>query len=112
VVLLASAHTNLSVGYGMELRGDAPSTYDPARAINAAMVHSLFGPVVLGLSAGRTLQGAGPRWSFAVGIGTAFAGLSPVGATSPSARGAGGMTSPSGALPSIGDAPCRLLGGC
>ena len=112
VVLLASAHTNLSVGYGMELRGDAPSTYDPARAINAAMVHSLFGPVVLGLSAGRTLQGAGPRWSFAVGIGTAFAGLSPVGATSPSARGAGGMTSPSGALPSIGGAPCRLLGGC
>ena len=112
VVLLASARTNLSVGYAMELRGEAPSTYDPARAINAAMVHSLFGPVVLGVSAGRTIQGMGPRWSFAVGIGTAFAGLSPVGATSPSARGAGGMTKPSGALPTIGDASCRLLGGC
>lgn len=112
VVLLAGAHTNLSVGYAAELRGDAPATYDPARAINAAMVHSLFGPVVLGLSAGRTIQGVGPRWSFAVGIGTAFAGLSPVGATSPSSRGAGGMTTPSGALPTIGGASCRLLGGC
>ena len=112
VVLLASARTNLSVGYAMQLRGEAPSTYDPARAINAAMVHSLFGPVVLGVSAGRTIQGMGPRWSFAVGIGTAFAGLSPVGATSPSARGAGGMMKPSGALPTIGDASCRLLGGC
>ena len=111
-VLLASARTNLSVGYAMELRGEAPATYDPARAINAAMVHSLFGPVVLGVSAGRTIQGMGPRWSFAVGIGTAFAGLSPVGATSPSARGAGGMTKPSGALPAIGGASCRLLGGC
>jgi hypothetical protein len=112
VVLLASARTNLSVGYAAQLRGDAPPTYDPARAINAAMVHSLFGPVVLGVSAGRTIQGMGPRWSFAVGIGTAFAGLSPVGATSPSARSAGGMTNPSGALPSIGSASCRLLGGC
>lgn len=112
VVLLAGAHTNMSVGYAQELRGDAPATYDPARAINAAVVHSLFGPVVLGLSAGRTLSGAGPRWSFALGIGTAFAGLSPVGATSPSSRGAGGVTSPSGGLPSIGNAPCRLLGGC
>ncbi|HEU4586184.1 MAG TPA: hypothetical protein VFR95_10560 [Gemmatimonadaceae bacterium] len=112
VVLLAGARTNLSVGYATELRGDAPSTYEPARAVNAAMVHSLFGPVVLGMSAGKTVQGMGPRWSFAVGIGTAFAGLSPVGATSPSARGAGGMTNPSGALPTIGGASCRLLGGC
>jgi hypothetical protein len=96
----------------MELRGGAPSTYDPARAINAAMVHSLFGPVALGVSAGRTIQGMGPRWSFAVGLGTAFAGLSPIGATSPSARGAGGMTNPSSALPVIGGASCRLLGGC
>lgn len=112
VVLLAGAHTNMSVGYAMELRGDAPSTYDPTRAINAAVVHSLAGPVVLGVSAGRTLRGAGPRWSFAIGVGTAFAGLSPVGATSPSARGAGGMTSPTSALPSVGGATCRLLGGC
>lgn len=112
VVLLAGAHTNLSVGYATELRGDAPSTYDPARAVSAAMVHSLFGPMVLGMSAGRTIQGVGPRWSFSVGIGTAFAGLSPVGATSPSARGTGGMTNPSGALPAIGGASCRLLGGC
>ena len=112
VVLLAGAHTNMSVGYATELRGDAPSTYEPARAINAAIVHSLLGPVVLGISAGHTLSGAGPRWSLAFGIGTAFAGLSPVGATSPSARGAGGMTSPTGGLPSIGGASCRLLVGC
>ncbi|HEY9515060.1 MAG TPA: hypothetical protein VIQ74_05205 [Gemmatimonadaceae bacterium] len=113
VVLLASSHTNLSVGYAQELRGDAPPAYEPARAINAALVHTLVGPVVLGLSAGRTVQGPGPRWSFALGIGTAFAGLSPVGATSPSSRSAGGVTRPaSGGLPSIGDTTCRLIGGC
>jgi hypothetical protein len=112
-VLLAGARTNLSVGYALELRGDAPPAYEPARAINAALVHTLVGPVALGVSAGHTLRGAGPSWSFALGIGTAFAGLSPVGATSPSARSTGGVTRPAGGglLPS-GGASCRLLGGC
>lgn len=112
-VLLASARTNLSVGYALELRGQAPPAYEPARAINAALVHTLVGPIALGVSAGHTLRGAGPKWSFALGLGTVFAGLSPVGATSPSARGTGGVTRPAGGglLPS-GGAPCRLLGGC
>jgi hypothetical protein len=112
-VLLTGARTNLSVGYALELRGEAPSAYEPARAINAALVRTLFGPVALGVSAGHTLHGAGPKWSFALGIGTVFAGLSPVGATSPAARSTGGVTSPAnGGLLPIGGARCRLLGGC
>jgi hypothetical protein len=112
-VLLASARTNLSVGYALELRGQAPPAYEPARAINAALVHTLVGPIALGVSAGHTLRGAGPKWSFALGLGTVFAGLSPVGATSPSARSTGGVTRPAGGgLLPTGGASCRLLGGC
>jgi hypothetical protein len=112
-VLLAGARTNLSVGYTLELRGEAPPAYEPARAINAALVHTLVGPIALGVSAGRTLRGAGPTWSFALSLGTAFAGLSPVGATSPSARSAGGVTRPTGAGPlPLGGTTCRVLGGC
>jgi hypothetical protein len=112
-VLLAGARTNLSVGYALELRGDAAAAYEPARAINATVVRTLFGQTALSLSAGRTLRGAGPTWSLSLGIGTAFAGLSPVGATSPSARSSGGVTRPAdGGLLPIGNTSCRLIGGC
>jgi hypothetical protein len=112
-VLLAGARTNVSVGYALELRGDAPAAYEPARAINAALVRTLAGRTALTVSAGHTLRGAGPQWSLAFGIGTAFAGLSPVGATSPDARSAGGVPRPfDGGLPPIGRTSCSLLGGC
>jgi hypothetical protein len=93
-VFLATARTNVSLGYALELRGDAPAAYDPARAINATVVHTFLGRTALSFSAGRTLSGVGPQWSFALGLGTAFAGLSPIGATSPSARSTGGVTRP------------------
>ena len=112
-VLLAGSRTNLGVGYAQELRGAAPPAYTPARVIDFTVVHTLAGRASLIMSAGHTLAGFGPSWSFALGFGTAFAGLSPVGATSPSARSGGGLTQPGGAgmLP-IGSAACRLDLGC
>jgi hypothetical protein len=110
-VFLTGTRTNVSVGYALELRGDAPPAYEPARTVNVALVHTLVGSTALLMSAGHTLAGAGPRWSLAIGLGTAFAGLSPVGATSPSARSTGGMTHPEGGVLPVGTA-CRLLLGC
>ncbi|HEX6536940.1 MAG TPA: hypothetical protein VF041_20310 [Gemmatimonadaceae bacterium] len=112
-VLLAGARSNVSIGYALELRGDAPATYDPARAISATLVHALAGQTALTLSAARTLRGAGPTWSFAIGIGSAFSGLSPVGATSPAARSSGGsMREGPGKLLPVGVPTCGLGGGC
>lgn len=113
-VLLAGARSNVSVGYALELRGDAPSTYEPARAINATLVHALAGQTAVTISAARTLRGGGPTWSLAIGIGSAFSGLSPVGATSPAARSAGGAmrSGPGGGLVPVGAPTCGLTGGC
>jgi hypothetical protein len=112
-VLLANSRTNLSVGYVLELRGGAPAGYEPARVINATIVHALAGRTALSVSAGRMLRGVGPTWSFSVGIGTAFAGLSPVGATSPGARSTGGVMRPAdGGLLPIGGTSCRLSIAC
>ncbi|HEU4566025.1 MAG TPA: hypothetical protein VFS05_15300, partial [Gemmatimonadaceae bacterium] len=71
MVLLAGARTNVSAGYALELRGDAPAGYEPARAVSAAVVRTLAGRTAVMASATRSLRGAGPEWSLAVGVGTA-----------------------------------------
>jgi hypothetical protein len=91
VVVGSGAQTSISLGAFGELRGDAPAVYEPARGMSAAIAHTLrSGPTVV-LGAGRSLAGVGPTWSFSLGIGTAFAGVAPVGATAPVSRATGGL---------------------
>ncbi len=112
-VLLSSARTNVGVGLAAELPGNAPTTYTPARSVSATVVHTLFGSTALMMSAARTMRGAGQGWSFALGFGSAFAGLSPVGATSPGARSVGGLSRPgAGALAPLSRPLCGVAGGC
>ena len=106
VVLGSGSLTNLTLGAFGELRGDAPSAYEPARGVSAAIAHTLrSGPTVM-LGAGRSIAGVGPAWSFSLGIGTAFGGVAPVGATAPLSRGAAGLPRSRGGLPTL----CSVTG--
>ena len=91
IVVGSGSQTSMSLGAFGELRGDAAAAYDPARGVSASIAHTLrSGPTVV-LGAGRSLAGVGPTWSFSLGIGTAFAGVAPVGATAPVSRATGGL---------------------
>lgn len=106
VVLGSGSLTSLTLGAFDELRGDAPSDYEPARGVSAAIAHTLrSGPTVI-LGAGRSIAGVGPAWSFSLGIGTAFGGVAPVGATAPLSRGAAGLPRSRGGLTSL----CSITG--
>jgi hypothetical protein len=74
-----------SVLYDAEL-GAGDSTYAPARIVGGGLAFSLAGPLTLTMQGTHAVAGDGPRWSLSFGVGTAFAGLSPIGATSPLSR--------------------------
>lgn len=113
VVLATGLRTNLSVGMAAELQGDAPSGYETMRALNAALVHTLSSGASLVLGAGHSLRGNGPDWSFSIGLGTAFGGVAPIGATSPAARTTGGLARPgTGPLGAVRPPLCGVTGGC
>ena len=57
-----------------------------ARSIAGGIAYALAGPLTLRVDAGHGLTTGAPRWSVEVGLGTAFAGLSPISASSPLRR--------------------------
>ena len=57
-----------------------------ARSIAGGVAYALAGPLTLTVDAGHGLTGGAPRWSLEVGLGTAFAGISPISATTPLRR--------------------------
>jgi hypothetical protein len=91
VVLGSGSSTSLSLGAFGELRGEAAAAYETARGINGAVAHTLRSGPTLVLGVGHALAGDGPAWSFSLGIGTAFGGVSPVGATAPVSAASGGL---------------------
>lgn len=104
------SRTTIGAGWAAELgRGD--SSYVPARTVSGTVTFALHGWTALMLGAGHTLRGAGPQWMLTIGIGSAFAGLSPVGITSPLDRASGGVPQ-HGSLGGVGGTLCRLGGTC
>ncbi|HSJ63348.1 MAG TPA: hypothetical protein VK922_05495 [Gemmatimonadaceae bacterium] len=106
VVLGSRSLTSLALGGYGELAGEAPAGYETARGLTATLAHTLRGGTTLVLGAGRTVAGSGPNWSFSLGIGTAFGGVSPVGATAPVVSGGVPRTVGSGPSPLCAIARC------
>jgi hypothetical protein len=76
---------NASAGISSDLaRGD--SAAEPARSVAGGLSLGLVGPLTLAVDGSRRISGDAPTWSLTVGIGTAFAGVNPVGPTSPLRR--------------------------
>jgi hypothetical protein len=58
--------------------GQSDSTQALSRVLSAGTSHVLAGSVVLALDGGVGLSAASPKWTLALGVGTAFSGISPV----------------------------------
>lgn len=82
---LSLGRTTATLGYSAEM-GSTDSGSVLARSVVGGAAFSLAGPLTLTVDAGHGLTSGAPTWSFDIGVGTAFAGLSPLNATSPLRR--------------------------
>ena len=72
----------LNGGYSTDI-GAVDSTTGHSTSLNAGFSFDVKGPTTLNLNASHGLGGLAPRWSFALGLGTAFPYLNHLGAGSP-----------------------------
>src|SRR5215213_9943717 len=72
----------VSGGYSTDL-GGVDSTVGHSRSINGGLSYVVRGPATVNLNASHGVSGLAPRWSLAIGLGTAFPYLSHIGAGSP-----------------------------
>src|SRR5215213_2584920 len=72
----------VSGGYSTDL-GGVDSTVGHSRSINGGLSYVVKGPATVNLNASHGVSGLAPRWSLAIGLGTAFPYLSHIGAGSP-----------------------------
>ncbi len=75
--------TGVSLGVDV---GQADSTQPLSRVLGAGATRRLAGALALTLDGSVGLTSASPKWGVSLGLGTAFAGTSPVGLTSPLRR--------------------------
>jgi hypothetical protein len=80
-----SDHWTASAAFGADV-GSSDSTAALSRVIGAGAGYRIAGDVALTLDATRGLTNASPQWVLAIGLGTVFAGASPVNPTSPLRR--------------------------
>src|SRR5207244_5728929 len=66
--------------------GTADSPQTLSRVIGLGARYTLAGPLMLTVDASHGLSAASPQWVLSVGLGTAFAGTSPVTPTTPLRR--------------------------
>ena len=66
--------------------GTADSTQALSRVIGVGVRHTLAAPLTVTVDGSHGLTTASPRWVLSVGLGTAFAGASPVTPTTPLRR--------------------------
>ncbi|MEO6525067.1 MAG: hypothetical protein ABIP93_00415 [Gemmatimonadaceae bacterium] len=69
-------------GYSTDI-GAVDSTTGHSTSMNGGFSYNVFGPATLNFNASRGLSGLAPRWSMALGFGTAFPYLNHLGAGSP-----------------------------
>jgi hypothetical protein len=69
-------------GYSSDI-GAVDSTVGHSTSLNGGFQVNVIGPTTLNVNASRGLSGLAPKWSFAIGFGTAFPYLNHLGAGSP-----------------------------
>jgi hypothetical protein len=78
---MSFGRTTGSLGMSAEV-GTPDSAAVLSRALGAGLAYSLSGPLTLTVDASRGLTSSAPTWALSVGLGTAFAGISPLSPTS------------------------------
>jgi hypothetical protein len=72
----------VSGGYSSDI-GTVDSTVGHSRSINGGFSYAVRGPTTINLNASHGVSGLAPKWSLAIGFGTAFPYLNHLGAGSP-----------------------------
>src|SRR5229473_2190378 len=89
-VVLPTGNASCGLGSGQAAAGvdvgTADSTHPLSRVIGLGVSHPLAGPLLLTVDGGHGLTTGSPQWVLMVGLGTAFAGSSPVTPTTPLRR--------------------------
>lgn len=108
-----AGHTSFSGGYSLEV-GTPDSGAVLARSVAGGVSFPLAGKLRLNLDGSHGLTTGAPTWTFAVGIGTAFGGHSPLNPTSALRRigKAFGGKSASGSGYGRGKGACKKAGTC
>jgi hypothetical protein len=73
---------SVSGGYGTDI-GGVDSTVGHSTSVNGGFAVVVKGPTTLNVNASHGMSGLAPRWSLAIGLGTAFPYLNHLGAGSP-----------------------------
>jgi hypothetical protein len=105
-----------SIGLSSEV-GRADSGATLARSVAAGVAFALAGPLTLTIDGSRGLSAGAPTWTFSLGLGTAYAGLSPLSPSSPLRRLKGVLGSRVGATSGYvkggtGSRGCKSAGTC
>lgn len=82
---LSLGRATATLGFSSEM-GRPDSGAVLSRSVATGLAFSLAGPLTLTLDGSRGVSGSAPSWTFSVGLGTAFAGLSPLDPSSPLRR--------------------------
>jgi hypothetical protein len=77
--------TTATLGLTSEV-GRADSSATLARSLDGGLAFALAGPLTLTVDGSHGLTTGAPSWTFSVGLGTAFAGISPLNPSSPLRR--------------------------
>jgi hypothetical protein len=78
---LSLGRATATLGVNSEL-GRPDSGTVLSRSVAGGAAFSLVGPLTLTIDASHGISGSAPSWTFSVGLGSAFAGVSPLNATS------------------------------
>jgi hypothetical protein len=78
---LSLGRATATLGFSSEL-GRPDSGAVLSRSVAGGLAFSLLGPVTLTTDASHGISGGAPAWTFSVGLGSAFAGVSPLNPTS------------------------------
>ena len=102
-----------NAGFSSEV-GRADSGATLARSLAAGVAFAVRGPLTLTIDGSHGLTTGAPTWTFSVGFGTAFAGVSPLNASSPLRRLKGVLGSNVGSTSSGkgGSGSCKRNGTC
>ncbi len=78
---MSFGRTTGSLGISSEV-GRADSAAVLSRSVAAGIAYSLSGPLTLTVDGSHGITGSAPTWALSIGLGTAFAGVSPLSPTS------------------------------
>jgi len=110
----ALGKTTANLGVSSEV-GSADSSAVLSRSVAGGVAVAVAGPLTLTIDGSHGLTSGAPSWTVSVGFGTAFAGLSPLNATSPIRRlnrVFGSRTSSTSGYSKSGSGSCRRTGTC